>query len=117
MKRNRPQRNNNPLNIRYVKQPEATGPDKDGYAIFPTPEAGWRAAHAQIRLDANRGLTLREFVYKFAPSSENDTIAYLDFIESSIVAGPHMLLNDISPYAIAGVMAQMEGYYAIDKPK
>jgi len=110
--RNRPQRTNNPLNLRFAHQTEAVGKDKDGFAVFPFWEAGFRAAHAQIRLDASRGLTLAQFIEKFAPPSENDTENYIDFICDEMRCGPLTMLDSLSPYALAGVMAQMEGAFA-----
>jgi hypothetical protein len=110
--RNIPQRNNNPVNLRFARQTEATGKDEHGFAVFPTPEAGWRAAHAQIRLDKTRGLSVREFINKFAPPSENDTEGYLGFVCRQMLAVPADPLENISTYALAGVMASFEGYYA-----
>jgi len=113
--RNRCQRNNNPVNLMYAKQKEASGEDMDGFAVFPTPEAGWRAAHHQIDLDRSRWLTLKEFIYKFAPPKDNDTDAYLAFVVGELGLDENHLLSDISKYALAGVMACMEGYYTSSK--
>ena len=110
--RNRPQRNNNPLNIRWAKQREAVGPDKDGYAVFLIPEAGWRAAHHQIKIDADRGMDITQFIYKFAPPTENETDDYLTYVCRVMKCTILTPLAEISPYAIAGAMAQYEGYYA-----
>lgn len=112
MARNRPQRNNNPVNLRFAKQKEAIGQDLNGFAIFPTPEAGWRAAHAQIRLDASRGLALKSFINKFAPPSENDTGLYVKLVAELLKMSIDTSLDSISPYTLAGAMAQIEGYYA-----
>ena len=35
---------------------------------------------SQILLDASRGLTLEQYITKFAPPNENDTAAYLRFV-------------------------------------
>jgi len=109
---NRAQKNNNPVNLRYAGQYEATGQDDAGFAVFPTPTAGWRAAHAQIRLDQSRHLDLTQFINKFAPPEENDTRAYLKFVaDELLLTSLKEPLEWISVYAMAGVMAQMEGYY------
>lgn len=110
--RNRPQRNNNPLNLRFAHQKEAIGVDGDGFAQFDVPEAGWRAAHAQINLDKKRNLTLREFLNKFAPPEENDTLRYLIFICGELNVNADTPLKSVSTLALAGVMAAQEGYYA-----
>ena len=108
---NRPQRTNNPGNLRYVGQRESTGEDEHGMAVFPTPWAGWRALHRQIELDQNRGLTLRQFINKYAPSNENDTSAYLDFVAGELSEGMDVSLKCISKFALSGVIAKMEGYF------
>jgi len=92
-------------------QIESTGKCDKGFAIFPTPDAGWRAAHAQIALDMARELTFREFIDKFAPPVENDTVAYLDFVCQEMAVSPEEKLSSVSRYALGGVMAKMEGYF------
>jgi hypothetical protein len=108
---NRGQKNNNPVNLRYVGQRDTVGHDDKDFAVFKDGPSGWRAAHRQIGYDVKRGLTLKEFIYKFAPPNENDTDAYLAFVckELKVVGGTP--LAEVSPYALAGVMAAMEGYY------
>jgi len=110
--RNRPQRNNNPGNVRWAKQPEASGKDDAGYAIFPTPEAGWRKLHGIIKFAANKGYNITEFINEYAPPVENDTRNYVGFVCNHMNCGPFTPLIDLSEYALGGVMAQMEGYYA-----
>ena len=105
------QRNNNPLNLRFANQKESTGADEDGFAVFPTAPAGWRAAVRQIKLDQGRGLTIRQFLWKFAPPSENDSLNYLNFMLKELSYVGDDLLEIVSPYALAGVMAKMEGYF------
>ncbi len=80
------QRNNNPGNLRYA--PNQTGTDKSGYAIFDSPQEGWNALQRQIGLDQSRGLTLREFIYKYAPPSDNNpTSNYLDYVSNQTGVG------------------------------
>lgn len=116
--RNIPQRCSNPTNLMLPKPiGECTGilriieSEPIGYCEFPTPEAGWRAAHRQIVLDQVRNLTLKQFIFKFAPPGENDTNEYLDFVISELHVPPDVPLSQLSKYALAGVMAKMEGYY------
>ena len=111
---NRSQRNNNPGNLRYAGQTESTGKDDAGFAIFPTPMAGWRAMHRQIAKDQNRGLTLAQFINKYAPSNENNTKAYLDFMVKNLCTDKDTPLEDLSRFAVCGVIAAMEGYYNKD---
>ena len=109
---NRAQKNNNPLNLRFAHQTEATGQDDKGFAVFPSPMAGWRAAHAQIRKDQKRKMTLSDFIFKFAPPNENETNDYLAFVLDQLNELGDAPLAWQNVYALSGVMAQYEGYYS-----
>lgn len=108
---NRAQRNNNPGNLRFAGQKEATGKDDKDFAVYPDAPAGFRGLHAQIALDERRGLTVAEFIAKYAPPNENDTSNYLEFVCEQLCIIPSTPLENVSKYAIAGVIAKMEGYY------
>lgn len=81
-------RNNNPGNLRSW----GSNPVVNGYAQFPTVEAGWAALKAQIQKNINRGLNLSEFfggkpgVYGgYAPSADkNDPVNYANFVASRV---------------------------------
>lgn len=107
----RAQKNNNPANLRFAHQKEATGRDDKGFAVFQDAPAGWRALHAQIRLDRDKGLTLGQFIAKYAPPNENNTSQYLEFVSDQLCVSKDTPLTAIAIYALAGVMAQEEGYY------
>ena len=111
MARNKSQRNNNPVNLRYMVQKESAGADSDGFARFPAPESGWRAAHRQIKLDQKRNLTLQQFIFKFAPPNENDSDNYLEFVAKELRMSKATPISELSVFALAGVMARIEGYY------
>jgi hypothetical protein len=108
---NASQRNSNPGNLRYAKQKEATGKDDKGFAVFPDGPSGWRALHNQIKLDQKRGLLLFQFISKYAPPNENNTSKYLEFVVDELHTQSWMTLQSLSVYALAGVIAAMEGYY------
>lgn len=86
------QRQNNPGNLRFVGQQGAVAGDK-GFARFPTLDAGWSALHRQINLDASRGKTLEQFVYKYAPPVENNSAAYLAALARALGVQPSELLS------------------------
>ena len=90
-------RNNNPGNLRLAGQRGAT-PGDGGFARFPTYADGEAALAAQVRLDASRGFTLEGFLNKFAPSSENNTAAYIASVSRATGIAPGQSLSD----AIAG---------------
>ncbi len=114
---NRPQRNHNPGNLRFAHQHEATGQDVDGYAVFPNDPAGFRALHAQLRLFQLRDLTLEQALRTYAPpkdvktGDENNTLAYIGWVANQLMVHESIKLSILSVFALAGVMAQYEGYY------
>ena len=107
-------------------QKEATGKDKKGFAVYPTPEAGWRGLIHQIHLYQQRGLTVKQTIFKYAPPIENDTNDYLEEFLSHLVIDPKYILQDpdggwrlspdtplalLSDYALAAIFARKEGYF------
>ena len=87
-------RQNNPGNLRFVGQAGATK-GSNGFAKFKTPQAGFDALIKQIRLDASRNLTLRQFVYKYAPPTSNNTKAYLQSIVKTLGISPDAKLKQV----------------------
>jgi hypothetical protein len=71
-------RNNNPGNLRFAGQRGAVLGDK-GFARFNTPQDGFNALKRQILLDSKRGLVAGQFIHKYAPPNENNTIGYTRF--------------------------------------
>jgi len=98
-----PQRYNNPGDLMFAHQPGARPSGTHGadgkphsYAIFESVEKGWQALYAQIRLDASRGLSLQQFIGKYAPSSDyNDPANYCAFVAREIGARPADPLHEI----------------------
>jgi hypothetical protein len=120
-------RNNNPGNLRYspnLVKPgyvleKAVGADSGGFAIFATPQDGLEAMEKQVRLDTQtRGMTLSQFVNKYAPPNENDTNKYTKFVSDRT----GLMANDRIPASkipeVMNAMILMEGgrpasqYYA-----
>lgn len=79
----RANRNNNPGNIEFGEFAIAHGATgSDGrFAIFPDAATGFAALTALL-VNFYKGLTLPQFVEKYAPSSENDTGAYVQNLSS-----------------------------------
>lgn len=100
-------RNNNPGNLRYAGQPGATQ-GEGGFARFETPEAGYEALKAQIELDKSRGMTVQEFVSKYAPPSENDTATYIKQFNASVGSGSNTKLSSLDTDKVAEFMALKE---------
>jgi len=93
-------RNCNPGNIEYgpfTKSMGATGSD-GRFAIFPTMVDGVRALACLLIVYydkplANRIDTVREIINRWAPSSENDSAAYVAAVCNLCQIGPDDLLN------------------------
>jgi hypothetical protein len=99
--------NNNPGNLRFANQTGATL-GEGGFAKFSTPEDGAKALENQIKLDASRNLTLSQFVSKYAPPSENDTVAYLNYLISATGAEAGTPISQISTSTLVRAVAKKE---------
>lgn len=74
--------NNNLFNIRYTKRNNWIGQigQKHGFCCFDTLDHGIRAAFKLLLGYIDRGYdTIEKIISRFAPSSENDTSAYINF--------------------------------------
>lgn len=89
-------RNRNPGNIEYgkfAKSMGATGSD-GRFAVFESMEDGIKAAVALLRSYAERGIdTVQSIISKWAPSTENNTKAYIDAVAKQIGVSPDAHLN------------------------
>jgi hypothetical protein len=81
-------RNNNPGNIRFgrfASQAGATGQDDGGFAVFASMQEGVQAAIRLLQSYAARGFdTIRSIISKWAPSSENNTSAYISDVAKKL---------------------------------
>lgn len=97
-------RNNNPGNIEYgpfAKRYGATGSD-GRFAIFPTMEAGQAAERALLGGYLSSGTdTVRKVINKWAPSSENNTAAYVAAVAKQMGVSPDQALNSSHVAALA----------------
>lgn len=85
-------RNHNPMNLRYYPAIQWNGqidPDPDGYARFETVEYGIRAGVKNlVNGYFNRGInTPRTIISRYAPSHENPTDNYIQFIADRMDVG------------------------------
>lgn len=99
--------NNNPGNLRFAGQVGATQ-GEGGFARFSSPQAGYDALKSQIALDASRGLTLGQFINKYAPPTENDTGLYVQQMAQATGANANTPVRNINLDALARAMAQKE---------
>lgn len=99
--------NNNPGNLRYAGQKGAIR-GEGGFAKFATPEDGIKALENQIKLDASRGLTLAQFVSKYAPPTENNTNLYIKQVAQMVGTSPSTLIKGIDLNSLVRAIAQKE---------
>lgn len=74
---------NNPLNIRYSEVNQWLGQtgEKNGFCVFSEEKYGWRAAFILLRNYYKKGFrTISQIINRFAPSSENPTSNYIQFV-------------------------------------
>lgn len=90
------QRNNNPGNLRYAPTQSGSESTVSGtYATFATAEDGWNALQSYIETQMAAGVTLRQFIYTYAPPSENNTSDYLNWLVSKVGIGADSLLSSL----------------------
>lgn len=89
-------RNNNPGNLRKTPQlwdGEIKGPDT-AFKTFKTAIDGLKGLKRSILIKFARGQnTIRSIITSYAPSSENDTVAYIKFISLHTNSGINDSLN------------------------
>ncbi len=75
-----PTLDNNPGDL--LHSPHSFHPDDDPDSVgkIDNPADGWADLERQLKLFAERGLTLREAIYEYAPPTQNNTEGYLKFI-------------------------------------
>lgn len=105
-------RNNNPGNIRWDGQTQWRGmvaADPAGFVIFDTPENGIRAMARILNTYAGRGvITLQQIISTWAPTSENNTAAYVDHLAGRLGQSPNEPVNDRAGL-IAGIILHENG--------
>ena len=109
-------RNNNPGNIRDTSETWVgeLGADDAGYIRFDTMQHGVRAMAITLRNYQRRyGLnTVRGIVGRWAPSSENDTGAYVRDVSARLGVGPDQPIDVwvFMPQLIAALIVHENGY-------
>jgi hypothetical protein len=99
--------NNNPGNLKYAKQTNATKGD-NGFAKFKTPEEGFNALIRQVAKDAERGDTIESFIKAYAPESENDTAKYIEDLANILGVDPSTKLDTLDLSEVAKAVARLE---------
>jgi len=113
-------RNNNPFNVKKSKekwQGKTLGNDPI-FETFLTVEHGIRAGALDIRGDIRAGKnTVRTLINEFAPPSENNTNAYINFVSKIVGVTPDTVITDnpSTIYKLAAAIIAHENK-AVDRP-
>lgn len=105
---------NNPFNIRFVRSNHWIGQvgQTNGFVDFSWMEYGVRAvAMLVMRSYRSRGiLTISEIINRYAPSTENNTDAYIDYVCSALGVFPFDIPENKDEYCkLLAAMSRFEG--------
>jgi hypothetical protein len=82
-----PNRDQNPGDLRHSPHASHVSSDPNGIGHIDSVAHGWADLERQLQLYGERGLTLREAIYEFAPPSENNSEQYLEFVCNGLQCG------------------------------
>ena len=89
-----PTRNDNPGDLRWSPHSFHTADSPDGIGQIDTVADGWADLERQLTLYAERGLTVAQAIYEFAPPSENNSAAYLAYVVKGLGCSSDTLVRD-----------------------
>jgi hypothetical protein len=89
-----PQRRRNPGDLRHSPHSSHVGIDPDGIGIIPSAEDGWEDLERQLRIYAERGMTMRQMIAVYAPPNENNTTGYLERVCKGLQCGPDLPVSE-----------------------
>ena len=96
-------RQNNPGNLRFGQGEIG---ESGGFAVFNSALEGFQALRRQLQIYASRGLnSVQDIISKYAPSSENNTGAYINNLSRSMGVGANQALNLQDPNTLSALMA------------
>lgn len=75
-----PNRDHNPGDLRHSPHSFHTAAAPDAIGQIDDDADGWADLEHQLNLYALRGMTLAQMVEEYAPPSENNSAAYLDYV-------------------------------------
>jgi hypothetical protein len=87
-----PSVNNNPGDLEHA--PGEAHPTSSPIGTFADIASGWAALEAQLQKYAERGMTVEQMVYVYAPPSENNSAAYLSYVCQYVGCTPATLVSD-----------------------
>jgi hypothetical protein len=71
-------------------------PSRNGFAVFPDYATGYNALVTDVQTNIDRGLSLSQFISKYAPSADsNDPNSYTAFVASRVGIDPNAPMNAV----------------------
>jgi hypothetical protein len=89
-----PNRDNNPGDLRHSPHSFHTADNLNAIGVIDNVQDGWEDLETQLRLYAVRGLTVAQCIYEYAPPSENNSAAYLAYVNQYVGCNSDMLVAD-----------------------
>jgi hypothetical protein len=99
--------NNNPGNLTYAGQQGAVQ-GAGGFAKFASPQDGYNALIKQVQLDQSRGMTVGQYITKYAPPTSNNTAQYIQQASQALGVNANTPLASIDPSQVAAFQAMKE---------
>jgi hypothetical protein len=94
---NRPQRNNNPLDLEWHPwmMPFGASHGDPRFAVFGTADEGFACARHLFGFAMYKGKTIAEAISSFAPGNENDTASYIAHVCAWCEQSPETIIDGI----------------------
>ena len=89
-----PTRDNNPGDLRHSNHSSHDGEGSNDIGIIDSVADGWADLERQLQLYGERGLTLRQAIYEFAPPSQNNSEAYLNYVCQGLGCQPDIPITE-----------------------
>lgn len=108
-------RNNNPGNLRPGRFSTSQGAigDAGGFAVFGDAGTGGSAQGALLSGPTYSGLSLDAAIARYAPSTENNTARYQQFVRQATGLSGDVKMGDLTPaqmHAVTSAMRRHEGW-------
>ena len=102
-------RNNNPGNLEYGKFAKKNGAiGTDGrFAIFASMKDGYVAQVALLSGNRYKNKSIKNAIYKYAPSFENNTGRYINKITSALHISKHKRISSLSKEQLLKMVKEM----------
>ncbi len=116
---NRGWRNNNPGNIeagRFTKSQEGYIGTDGRFAVFDTYENGVKAQAALLGTKAYNGLTISQAVAKYAPPTENNTLAYTNAVAAALGLPSNTAMSSLTAEQRASMISAMHEVEGSTRP-